>query len=220
MEYKQTPEKRTEILRDYFTNNFATCFPHLEPILDPNGKVLCKPSYIVMFDLIRNAEFLRKDIINEILLNLDANELLVRKPQVIERIVEVERQPTAEEIAKAKKDKFQKEHSQGFHGGSQNNRTELQRDDQHSPRVLTEPEKVALNEKNRRIDQLIVETLSTVAGYTGHTHARTYERRSELNALFNQHKDKVKDIASAEKLQRTIAEKIDSYDKSSSGGIR
>jgi hypothetical protein len=220
MEYKQTPEKRTEILRDYFTNNFATCFPHLEPILDPNGKVLCKPSYIVMFDLIRNAEFLRKDIINEILLNLDANELLVRKPQVIERIVEVERKPTAEEITKAKKDKFQKEHSQGFHGGSKNNRTELQRDDDHKPPVLTEQERVALNSRNARINEIILDTLSTINNYSANVHSKTYSRRDDLRATFNQHKNKVNDVESAEKLQRTIDEKINSYDTSSSGGIR
>jgi len=220
MEYKQTPEKRTEILRDYFTNDFARCFPHLEPILDANGKVLCKPSYIVMFDLIRNAEFLRKDIINEILLNLDSNELLVRKPQVVERIVEVERKPTAEEIAKAKKDKFEKEHSQGFHNSPKNNRTELDRDDQYKPPVLTEPEKVALNARNARIDGILLDTMATVRNYSGPTHARTYSRRDELTALFNQHKNEVKDIESAEKLQRTIAEQINSYDRSSSGGIR
>jgi hypothetical protein len=85
---------------------------------------------------------------------------------------------------------------------------------------LTEQERVALNSRNAHIDSVILETLSTIKNYTGHTHSKTYSRRDELSALFNQHKDKVSDVESAEKLQRTIAEKIDSYDTSSSDGIR
>jgi hypothetical protein len=227
MEYKQTVEKRTEILRDYFVNNFATCFPHLEPILDANGKVLCKPSYVVMFDLIRNAEFLRKDIINEILLNLDANELLVRKPQVVERIVEVERQPTQfekdEAARKAKREKFEKARELGVRNRAQDNRNELDDEWDHGKAralPLTEQQIAAKNETNRRIDGILLDVMSAVGNYSGHSHARTSERRGELTTLFNQHKNKVNDVESAEKLQRTIAEKIDSYDRSSSGGIR
>src|SRR6266478_1879383 len=111
MEYKQTVETRTEILRDYFVNNFATCFPHLEPILDADGKILSMPSYVIMFKSIHEAEFLRKDIINEILLDLDSKGLLVRK-NVIEKIIEVERQPSQfekdEAARKEKRAKFEK----------------------------------------------------------------------------------------------------------------
>jgi hypothetical protein len=168
-----------------------------------------------MFNQIRGLEFVRKDLINEILLDLDSKELLVRKGP--ERIVEVEKKPDP----KAEKKKaFEIAHSQGFHGGSKNNRNELDRDDQYKKPPMTEPQKQALNERNRMIDAVINDTLSAVNNYSANVHSKTYSRRDELTALFNQHKGKVNDVESAEKLQRTIAEKINSYDRSTSGSIR
>jgi hypothetical protein len=120
----------------------------------------------------------------------------------------------------AKKLAFEIAHSKGFKGGSENNRTELQRDDQHKPPVLTEPEKQALNERNRRLDGIVADVMSTIKNYSTHNHARTYERRAELTALFERHKNKVHDVESAETLARTIAERINSYDKSTSGSVR
>jgi hypothetical protein len=118
-----------------------------------------------------------------------------------------------------KKEAFEIAHSQGFHGGAKNNRNELDRD---SPQKLpmTELQKQALNEQNRMIDATINETLSTIAGYAGPSHARTYERREQLRETFEKFKYQVKTLEDAEKLQRTVAAQIDSYDRSSSGGIR
>ena len=119
-----------------------------------------------------------------------------------------------------KKEAFEIAHSKGFKGGSQNNRTELQRDDQNKKPPMTEPEKQALNVQKARIDEVIRDTMSAISRYQGASHARTAERRTELTALFNQHMGKVKNIEGAETLQNTIAQKIDSYDRSTSGSIR
>jgi hypothetical protein len=208
MQYKQTPEKRTEILRDYFLNDFPRCFPDLEPILDADGKVLCIPSYALMFDLIRNAEFLRKDIINEILLGLYENGLLVKKPEVIERIVEVERKPTAEEIAKAKKDKFEREAAHGFHQEARNQRTELDRDDQYKKPPMTEGQKQAQNAKAERENQIIADVQSRINSYTGATHSKTYSARDALKQTFV---DAMNKGLSAEQVQKAVEAKLDSF---------
>lgn len=217
VQYTQSEQERFSILLDFFNNDFPVKFPHLEPPFSQDGHTtLCPPSAIILYQVVNAEPTLKKGLLFTLVAELDLNKLLVPK-QVVQV---VERQPTAEEIRKAKKDKFEKEHSQGFHQGAKNQRTELDRDDQYKPPVLTEPEKVALNARNARIDGILLDVMSTVRNYSGSSHARTYSRRDELTALFNQHKGKVKDIESAEKLQRTIAEKIDSYDRSSSGGIR
>jgi hypothetical protein len=220
----QTPEEKTQILRDYFRNDFARCFPHLEPIFNADGtKVLCKPSYIVLSQAIDGIELVRKDIISGILLYLDSNDLLVRKPQVVEKIVQVERQPTQHEkdeaAKKAKKDAFEKAHAAGLLNSSKHNRNEL--DDQFDqgkpqPLPLTEQERVALNARNRRIDEVIGETLSAINSYTGPSHARTYVRREQLRTTFNKFKNEVTDVDSALKLQRTIDAKISSFDSNPS----
>jgi hypothetical protein len=225
---EQTVEEKAHILRDYFKNDFARCFPHLEPIFDANYNVVCKPSYLILYDALSGVVgILRKDIINEVLRGLDLNELLVRKPKVVERIVEVERQPSSlekdEAERKAKKEQFEKAHAAGLLSSSKHNRNELDDKFDHGkdrPLPLTEQERVALNARNRRIDEVIGETLSTISNYSSYSHARTYERREQLRETFNKFKNQVSDVASAEKLQRTINEKIDSYDRSSSGGVR
>lgn len=212
----QTKEEQIQILRDYFINHFAEDFGDLEPIFDANGQVICRPSYAVLLHILPTLPVLTAGLLKSKVAELASNDMLVRK----QKVVVVEKQPTAEEIAKAKKEKFQREHADGFHAGMKNNRTELDRDDQYQPRTLTEPEKAAINARNARIDEVIRDTMSTIKNYTGHSHARTYSRRDELTALFNQHKNKVSDVESAEKLQRTINEKINSYDRGTSGGVR
>jgi hypothetical protein len=172
------------------------------------------------------------------------NNSLVITSTIIEHIKQTGRKPDVEQVDKIvkslgdirtggkleyaqiedpkakKKEAFEIAHSKGFKGGSQNNRTELQRDDQHKKPPLTEQDRVAINSRNARIDGIIADTLSTIGNYTGPSHARTYERREQLRAEFEKFKYQVKDEDGALKLQRTIAEKINSYDRSSSGGIR
>ena len=121
MQYEQTEQERYEVLADYFRNSFQADFPHLEQVYDANGDVLCGPSHIVLCQVWPAEPFLKRGLVQDRIRRLDLVNLLVRKPQVVEKIVEVERQPTAQ-IAKAKKDKFEKEHSQGFHNTAKNNR--------------------------------------------------------------------------------------------------
>jgi hypothetical protein len=164
----------------------------------------------------------------EVVGDLDSYGYLKHKtPRVVERVVEVERQPSQfgkdEAARKAKKDKFEEAHNAGLLNSSKHNRTEL--DDEwnrgkSSPLPLTEAERIAINTRNARIDEVIGETLSTISNYSSYSHARTYERREQLRELFNKFKNQVSDVASAEKLQRTINETIDSYDRSTSGSVR
>ena len=211
--WKQTPEQRTAIVRDFFINNFAARFPNLEPIFGPppESKIICPASFVIIQGDFHKAEILRADIIQEIIMKYES--VLVQKKAPV--IVEVERQPTAKEIAK---DKFLRAHDAGLLNSSKHNRNEL--DDEFrggkSAPLLTEPEKIAINARNGRINEVLGETLSSVNNYSaGRNHARTSDRRAELTALFNQHRIRVNDVEGAEKLARTIEEKINSYDRSS-----
>ena len=227
IQYTQNPEQRLQILFEYFTQNFPAQFPYLEPVYqfyEENGKIeaktLCPPSHAVLWMVLNAEPTLSKGLITDRVSNLNLNGLLVRKPPVVERIVEVEKKPDPKVEARKK---FQEAHDAGLRNSAKHNRTEL--DDEwnrgkSAPLPLTEEQRVAKNVDNRRIDSVIAETLSTIGNYSaGKNHSRTAERRSELTALFDRHKGKVTDSKSAETLQNTIAEKINSYDKSS-GSIR
>jgi hypothetical protein len=224
VQYTQSEQERFSILLDFFNNDFPVKFPHLEPPFSEDGHTtLCPPSAIILYQVVNAEPTLKKGLLFTLVAELDLNKLLVPK-QVVQV---VERQPSQQEKAeaerKAKREKFEKARDLGIRNRPQDNRNELDDEWDHGkplPPPLTEQDRIAINSRNARIDQIIGETLSTIAGYTGHTHARTYSRRDELTALFNRHKDKVNDVESAEKLQRTIAAKIDSYDTSGSGGIR
>jgi hypothetical protein len=136
-------------------------------------------------------------------------EQIVRQPSPQEK-AEVER--------KEKKRKFEEAHAAGLLNSAKHNKNELDRDEQFKKPPLTEQERVAINSRNARIDEIIRETMTTIGNYSaGINHARTRSRRDELTTLFNQHRSKVKDVESAEKLQRTIFSAMDSYDRSSSG---
>lgn len=206
---KQTPQtaaERVEVLRDYFTNDFPRCFPHLEQILDANGKITCRPSYVLMFDAIRGLEFVRKDLINEILLDLDSKELLVRK-NVIERIVEVEKQPDPKV---EKKRKFQEAHDAGLLNSAKHNRNELDDEWNHgksAPLPLTEPQKQALNAKTAHDNQIIADVQSRINNFTGTTHSKTYSGRDALKQTFV---DAMNKRLSAEAVQKAVEAKIDS----------
>jgi hypothetical protein len=215
---EQTQQERFEILSDHFRNGFQVDFPDLEPVYDQYGEVLpgSGPSHVILSIAWAAQPILTRGFVKAKIAELASGGLLQRKQTVLV----VERQPTVAEIAKAKKEKFQIEHSQGFHNSAKNNRTELDRDDQHNPPVLTEEQRVAINAKNRRIDEIVTETLTTISRYTGHTHARTAERRALLNATFDKFKFNVKDEESALKLQRTIDEQVAGFDKRTGGGIR
>jgi hypothetical protein len=213
---KQTPAERTEIVRQFFHNNFATRFPNLEPIFSSDGKIVCPASFVIIQGDFHKAEVLRADVIQDIIMKYES--VLVQKKAPV--IVEVERQPTPEEL---KKRKFQEAHDAGLLNSAKHNRTEL--DDEWNrgksrPLPLTEQDRVAINVHNARVDEVIRDTMSSVNNYTGYSHARTAERRAELTALFDKFKLQVKDEESALKLQRTIADKINSYDRSTSGSIR
>ena len=181
---------------------------------DPVTNVVFAPG---IMDLISYPTLEIRHIV-EVVANLASyDRLTLKTPHVVERIVEIERQPTAAEIAKAKKEKFEIAHSQGFNGGAKNNRTELDRDDQFKKPPLREEKRVAINERNNRINEVLSETLSSISNYSaGKNHARTAERKQILRDMVDKFMPQVKDVESAERLARTINEKINSFNGSNS----
>lgn len=212
---QQSLEQRTQILGDYFRNHFVKDFPSLEPVYDQNGDVICPPSHIVLSQVFPAIPALSHGLIKSKLAELSGRNLLVRKHQV----VVVEKQPSAAEKAeserKDKRAKFEQAHAAGLLNDPKYNRNELDDKFDHGREralPLTEEQRVALNLKNQRINEVIHETMSTINSYTAHSHARTYSRREQLRETFNKFKNQVTDEASALKLQRTIEAEIAKFD--------
>src|ERR1700756_3370595 len=77
------------------------------------------------------------------------------KPQVIEKIVYVTPEKTADDIAREKREKFERAHALGLL--PKRNRTELDRGDENKPPILTELEKAKLNAYNENQNQIVAE---------------------------------------------------------------
>jgi hypothetical protein len=220
--FTQSKQERFKILLDFFNNDFPVKFPHLERIYSDDGlTTLCPPSAIVLMQALTAEPTLKPGLLSDRIHSLDLNDLLVRKGRIVE--VPVEKKPTAQEVARAKKEKFEREAAAGFHQERKNQRTEL--DDEWNrgkakPLPLTEPQIQALNARNGEINSILGETLSAINNYSaGRNHARTQDRRGEMTALFNQHRIKINSVAMAKNLAETIKTKMNSYDRGSSTGI-
>ena len=130
------------------------------------------------------------------------------KPQVIEKIIYKEPEKTADDIAREKKEKFERAHSQGFLQSPKHNRTELDRDDDKKPPVLTELQKAKLNAYNENQNQIIADVQSKIRIFTGRTHSLTFSGRSELESVFRNGMDKGLKAEQIEKMVDARLEKL------------
>jgi len=149
----------------------------------------------------------------------NAGELRHRTPKEVV-VVEVERQPSQyekdEAERKAKKEKFEKAHAAGLLNNSKHNRNELDDKFDHGkdrPLPLTEQQRVALNAKNERDNQIIADVQSRISNYTGATHSKTYAGRDALKATFI---DAMNKGLGAEAVQKAVEAKLDSLAGNSS----
>ena len=130
------------------------------------------------------------------------------KPQVIEKIVYVTPEKTADDITREKRERFEKAHSQGFLRSPKHNKTELDRGDAEKPRVLTEWEKAKLNAYNENQNQIIADTLHKISTFQGRTHSRTFSGRAELKKVFEDGMDRRLKAEQIEKLVDAKLEKL------------
>jgi hypothetical protein len=205
VQYTQSEQERFSILLDFFNNEFPVKFPHLEPPFSQDGHTtLCPPSAIILYQVVNAEPTIKKGLLFTLVAELDLNKLLVPK-QVVQV---VERQPTADEIKKAKKDKFEREAAAGFHREAKNQRTELDRDDQYKKPPMLEEQKQALNTKTEKDNAIIADVQSRINTFTGATHSKTYSGRDALKQTFV---DAMNKGLSAEQVQKAVEAKLDSF---------
>jgi len=128
------------------------------------------------------------------------------KPQVIEKIVYVKPEKSAEDVARENREKYERAHSQGFYQSPKHNKTELDRGDENKAPVLTELEKAKLNAYNENQNQIIADVQSKIRMFTGRTHSKTFSGRSELESVF---RDGMNKGLKAEQIEKMVDAKLE-----------
>ncbi len=96
---QQSPQEQKQILAQFLTHNYAALVaPNAVKFVDENGKVVSKINMQAFANAVKaetiygtGSRPIRHDILSEIILRLDQAGLLEHVPQVVERIVEVEK---------------------------------------------------------------------------------------------------------------------------------
>jgi hypothetical protein len=128
------------------------------------------------------------------------------KPQVIEKIIYKELEKTAEDVAREKREKYEKSHSQGFLQSPRHHRTEFDRGNEDKAPILTELEKAKLNAYNENQNQIIADTLHKISTFQGRTHSRTFSGRAELKKVFE---DGMNRRLKAEQIEKLVDAKLE-----------
>jgi hypothetical protein len=128
------------------------------------------------------------------------------KPQTIEKIIYKEPEKTAEDVAREKREKFERAHSQGLLQSTKHNRTELDRGDENKAPALTELEKAKLNAYNENQNQIVAEIQHKIRTFTARIHSRTYSGREELEKVF---KEGMTQGLKAEQIEKQVDAKLE-----------
>jgi hypothetical protein len=120
--------------------------------------------------------------------------------------VYVKPEKTAEEIAREKREHFERAHSLGLRTYHTRTKTELDRGDDEKPPILTEVEKAKLNAYNENQNQIIADVQSKIRMFTGRTHSRTASGLSELKKVFE---DGMNRRLKAEQIERLVDAKLE-----------
>jgi hypothetical protein len=128
------------------------------------------------------------------------------KPQVIEKIVYVTPEKTADDIAREKREKFERAHSQGLLQSTKHNRTEFDRGNENKAPILTELEKAKLNAYNENQNQIVAATLHKIQTFTARIHSRTFSGRAELRKVFE---DGMNRRLKAEQIEKLVDAKLE-----------
>jgi hypothetical protein len=125
-------------------------------------------------------------------------------------IVEVERKKTPDEIAREKREKFERSHAAGLVSG---NRNELDDPAWNKPVLPENSDELArIAAADLRENQIANDTLARIDAYTGRTHARTQKTRTILREMFH----KLKTRMPMEQIQKRIEQKMGELDGDSS----
>lgn len=205
---KQTHDEILAEIAAYFNQGWwSQIAPGTIPAVTTDAKIGSKINHAAFFDAvtarINRGEQINRDSLNVIVLNLFQRGLL-EKPQPV--VAPPPPPPTQNDLNndRVRRDRAMNDPSKSPIKGSKESAKPLVTEHKS---VLTEEQRVALNEKKRTDDAVIAEAQHRISNHTGYNHGQTFSHRRQLEEVFRQAMDE--GVEAKEVLSRVV-EKIDS----------